>query len=167
MSGISRRHLLAATGLTGAALLAAAGIGSAVAALADLPRRSRDEVPALAPSATPGLTGPSQLVMALARERELLANLAAAQRAQPGQVVLANLADDHRAHAQALATAIGAAPPMDPTAAAIAPSIDQLKAAEQSAHDAAATDSASLRGADAVLLASIAACEAGHVELLT
>ena len=34
-------------------------------------------------------------------------------------------------------------------------------------HDAAAAASARLRGAAAVLLASIAACEAGHVELLT
>jgi hypothetical protein len=42
-----------------------------------------------------------------------------------------------------------------------------LRAAETAAGGDAARRAAALTGADAVLLASIAACEAGHAELLS
>jgi hypothetical protein len=169
MSPISRRALLGGAGLAGAGLIAAAGIGSAVAAIIDLPRRSS---PAVVPSSpSPTETPPAQLVAALAREGQLLAGIGAALAADPANPILLAVRNDHRAHADAIALAAAIpAPAAGSNTAAPAPAVAALKAAETAAQMAAATDAARLRGsnpAGAVLLASIAACEAGHAELLT
>jgi len=104
----------------------------------------------------------------LARERQLIAGATAARATQPSDPVLAALVTDHQAHLAAIEAAIGSSSPMPAsTPTATPPTASQLTASEQSAHDAAAAGSATLSGAAAVLLASIAACEAGHVELLS
>jgi hypothetical protein len=168
MSGISRRQLLTASGLVAATALGAAGIGSAIGSLIGLPPRTRRSSPPIALGPTSRAAPAKELISALARERQLLAGLGAAASGQPSGAVLDAIASDHRAHIAALAAAIGA----EPETPAVTPSIAaipsaQLRAAEQAAHDSAAAESALLTGAEAVLLASIAACEAGHVELLS
>ena len=174
MSPITRRQLLARTGLAGAAIIGAGGAGAAVAALADLPgRASAPSGPSPVASPSTAVAPPQQLVSALARERALVATAEAAQAATPGLAVLASIAADHRSHADALAAAIGspsgptASPSSSKSALAGTGSVATLLAAERAAQQVDAVDSAKLRGSDAVLLASIAACEAGHVELLT
>ncbi len=165
-SPISRRRLLARAGLAGVGILGVAGAGGAVAALADLPARSgpRPEVTA-GPTPSPTASTPTELDAALARERVLLAAATAAQEADPSHPLLAEVAADHRAHAEALAgligTAVGSAPPP-----AVTPTVEAIVTAEQAAASACATAAGTVTGAGAVLLASISACEAGHVELL-
>ena len=119
---------------------------------------------------------PAALTSALARERAMLAALDAALRADPSLPPgIAQIRDDHAAHAVALESAIGAYPAYPSTAAAssgpsgavAAQSATELRAAEQSAATLAAAESAGLRGADAALLASISAAESTHAALLT
>jgi mannose-1-phosphate guanylyltransferase len=166
----SRRRVLATVGIASLTVVGAAGIGSVVAALAELPARHRrgDGLASIAPSAR--TTAPAALVTALAREQQLIARTVLARTAQPADPVLAALITDHQAHAAAIAAAIGAASagraPTSSATPTTPPTAAELKASEQAAHDAAAAESATVRGAAAVLLASIAACEAGHVELL-
>jgi hypothetical protein len=159
--------VLATLGVAGVAVVGAAGIGSAVAVLAGLPARRRS-ADALTPTvASNRATAPAALIAALARETQLIAGATSARGTRPADPILAALLADHQAHAAAIAAAIGAASPRPaPTSSSAPPTPDQLKASEQAAHDAAAAGSATLSGAAAVLLASIAACEAGHVELL-
>jgi len=148
---ITRRALLG-TGL----IVAAGGIGAAVAAVQPRPR----------PPAPPA--APRQLSEALAREQALVANLDAALGARPE---LRQVRDDHAAHAAALREAIarypapaspGISTPPPPAGATTA----RLRASELAAAEAAARESAALTGADAALLASISASEATHAELL-
>ncbi len=143
-----------------AVLSVLAGAGTGVAAAVARPQRAvRDRA-----------TVPAPLRTALAREYRLLAltdRLAAEESTLARQ-----LHNDHRAHARAVEAAIrevSAAPVTSPTSVShAAPTVTraQVRAAERSAAAAAATDAARLRGKQAALLASIAACEAGHAELL-
>jgi hypothetical protein len=122
----------------------------------------------------------SQLSEAVTAERELLATVEAALHAAKGtsKQVLHAIRADHRQHLQALQAAVGAdsfpaapssgAPsgsgssPPSPSAA----SVDDVRTAEQRASKAAAARALQLSGRDAGLLASIAASEACHAELL-
>jgi hypothetical protein len=183
MPPISRRRLLAGTGFAVAGALAAAGIGSAVAAITGLPKRD-DPGRSAGGSTKSGPNGPApaaELASALARERALLTQLAgliaATLPTDPGQSVLTVIRADHQAHADtisALITESGAHPAPASTstgspsgsAGSPAATLASHKVAEQAASDAAAADAVRAHGAAAVLLASIAACEAGHVELI-
>jgi hypothetical protein len=186
MTRISRRQLLAGAGLAGAGIVAAAGVGSGVAALTRLPQRANPangvgkDRPGVASPAAPSGAAPAELLALLDREQALLNSIAAALSANPANAVTATsvpapvltaLQADHRAHVTAVIAAIaesGASSPSPatPTVAAVA-TRDQLRAAEQDARAATAAASVRLTNAAAVLPASIAACEAGHVELLT
>jgi hypothetical protein len=164
--------VLAVFSLAGVAVVSAAGIGSAIAALAELPARHRTGAGSVAITPSPQTVTPAALLTALAREKQLITRTALARTARPDDPVLPALLTDHQAHAAAIEAAMAASLPTRATASpsasasAAAPTSGQLKADEQAAHDAAAAESATLHGAAAVLLASIAACEAGHVELL-
>ncbi len=158
---VTRRGLL----LSGAAVVVAAGAGAGAAALAP-----RDEPP-------PPPVPPADLVAALAAEQALLAGLDAAVARDASLTSLAGaLRADHVAHAQALRALLPAPstapsiPPSNPRPAATpaAGTLDRagLRSAEQLAAGQAAARAARLDGTAAVLLASIAACEAGHAELL-
>jgi hypothetical protein len=154
----SRRGFVLATG----AVLAAAG-GGAAAALA----KHR-------PSETPTApVSPSVLLDAVAAESRLIAAIDAAHDA----TALSHLRADHVAHREALRGAVqlalGAAnvPATAPSTGSSSPasprlSLTQLRALETAAASAAAAAAAQLTGANAALLASIAACEASHAELL-
>jgi hypothetical protein len=171
MSVISRRQLLAATGV-----LAAAGVG-AVAAVA-APRSKHNSGPAPAPSPLASNSPAAvQLNAALDREHALISGLDAVLLADANaHPALANIRADHVAHADAISATIAVAaghPAPTPTSAisptaptSSAPTLAALTSAEQAAQQAAAQDSAQLTGPDAALLAAISACEAGHVELL-
>jgi hypothetical protein len=119
------------------------------------------------------------LVDALNTEHELIAGVdASVPGAGKAAATLRHIRSDHRAHARALAAAIreagGAAPRADPTGATAAthsrqpPSqpVTQLAHAEAAASRRAAARAANMHGGDAALLASIAASEATHAELL-
>ena len=159
-AGLSRRALLGA-----GVVVVAGGVGAGIAAAQ--PRRRRVDH-------RPG--APAELHAALDRELTLIAGLDAALQGTPApgapSTVLRAAQADHAAHATALRSAIAAYPAPDasstsPTAPlAAAPTVAQLRAAEIMAGRAAAGESAALTGADAALLASIAACEATHAELL-
>ena len=119
---------------------------------------------------------PAALTGALAREQALVAAIDAALRQDPSlRPRIAQIRDDHAAHAAAIESAIGAYPAYPSTAAAssgpsgtlAAPSATELRAAEVSAATLAAAESSALRGADAGLLASISAAESTHAALLT
>jgi hypothetical protein len=168
MTAISRRSLLA----TGA-IIAAAGAGSLVAALTRAPKRAVRAAPAPTPSPTA-----LELTLALERERVLISSIDAAMNADSAlHPILDNVRADHAAHLGALAQTLAingvqlpatAASSVSPTPIppSAAPGIELLRSAEQSAQLSAAHSSSVLRGAEAVLMASIAACEAGHAELL-
>jgi hypothetical protein len=183
MTVLTRRTLLAA-----AAVVLAGGGGSVAAALT---RRTPSTMnpPTPVPTVTPR---DQQLAEAVDRERMLIASIDAALVADPAlHPQLDNIRADHVAHLDAITAAVGTAldrpspltNPSHPTASGSstspgsatspgsptsqAPTVAELRSAEQSANQAAATASAMLLGADAVLLASIAACEAGHSELLS
>jgi len=159
-AGLTRRALLGA-----GVVVVAGGVGAGIAA--GQPRHRPEEH---RPSA------PAELHAALDRELSLLAGLDAALHATPAPgaptTVLRAARADHTAHATALRSAIVAYPApaasnTSPTAPlAAAPTVAQLRAAEIMAGRTAAGESAALTGADAALLASIAACEATHAELL-
>ncbi len=150
-----------------AAVLAAAGGGVAAGALVS----GHDE----ADSAT---VPPAALTSAAETERALLAGVEQALSAQTASAaILARIRVDHSAHLSALEGAIAliAGPPTPPKASPTPtsavpgrpPGLAALHAAELSASAAAAAGALELSGAEAALLASIAACEACHAELLT
>jgi hypothetical protein len=154
---ITRRRLLA-----GAVVLASGAAGVAIG---------------LRPTARPGPQLPLRpplLQAALDRERALISGLDQAAGADPALGrLLAPLRADHLAHAQAIEASLtgyaAATPSRTVTTSAgpeQAPTLAALRAAERAAGQAASTDSAALTGELAVLLGSIAACEAAHVELL-
>lgn len=116
-----------------------------------------------------------QLRAARAAEDELMATLDAARKhAGAHGAAMGQLRADHLAHARAIdALVADALYPAKPTASAppvSTPSgripIAVIKANETRAARAAARRATTLTGQAAVLLASIAACEASHVELL-
>ncbi len=152
---VTRRSVL----LGGAGIVMAAGAGAGVAGLRPRPAPARAPQP------------PAILVQALAAERDLLAAVAATSAAHPELgSLLTQLAGDHRDHERAFVTMLADYPgAATPTGVPTPPPPDTalgLRAVEQRAADAAAAHAAALWGAEATLLASIAACEAGHAELL-
>ena len=150
--GTSRRWFLAG----GVAVLLGAGAGAAV----ELSGRSSPAAPAAAPAA---------LVAAVRAERALIADLDATTGGS-GTVrsVIRQARADHAAHLAALRGVLAGY--VHPRASAMPPgrarARAQLRAAETAAAQAAAQHATDLTGAAAALLASIAACEATHAELL-
>jgi hypothetical protein len=155
--GISRRGLL----LGAAAVVLAGGGGIAVGVL----RPVGHEPPTGRP--------PADLVAALAAERALIASIdATSGGTAPVRAALHQIKADHVAHRIALQAAVDGYPD-PPTGAragrsrpAVALHVAELRSAEQHASAQAASRAARLSGRDAALLASIAACEACHAELL-
>ncbi|HEX3336548.1 MAG TPA: hypothetical protein VHS54_08805 [Jatrophihabitans sp.] len=157
-SGISRRWFLAG----GGAVLLGGGAGAVAGIVRD----------GAAPKPNPP---PAALVAAVEAERGLIADLDATTGGPPAvrRVIVASRAD-HAAHLAALRAVLArydAAQPA-PGSTASAPrgtprTTAELRAAERVASSTAARRAATLAGADAVLLASIAACEATHAELLS
>ena len=128
---------------------------------------------------------PADLLAALDAEAHLLAVVEAASAANPDlQVLLDALRADHAEHLRVLTAAVGAysgspsgegstpatgaggRSPIPSRTASQTVSRAGLRSAEQQAARAAASRARRLTGADAVVLASIAACEATHAELL-
>jgi hypothetical protein len=124
---------------------------------------------------------PAQLPAAVGAERELLATVEAALHGARGasKAALRAIRADHRRHLAALQAAIGADsfPAAAPTGAVPSgsasalpsgqsASVADVRTAEQRASKAAAARALLVSGRDAGLLASIAASEACHVELL-
>jgi hypothetical protein len=154
----------------GAAVVAGAGAGVGVEFWRDRPRPA------------PKPPRPAVLVAALAGERGLIAALdAALPGAGADRATLRAVRSDHVAHERALATAVAQAGRADlatpaPAAASSAPASPApstpppdaaaLRRAETAASRRAAARAGRLSGRDATLLASIAASEAGHAELL-
>jgi hypothetical protein len=151
---VSRRGVL----LGGLAVLVGAGGGIAAGVVRPLhPHHS-------------GKPAPADLIDALASERVLISRLESTLGQDPGlRAVYAVLHADHVAHATALEAALRkyrpAASPVLP-APGRSPGKQQQRAAETTNAAAAAKRAARLSGTDATLLASIAACEASHVEVL-
>lgn len=153
---VSRRRVL----FTAAGVVVAGAAGAGVALARPVQSHSPPQPPAT-------------LADALAAERRLAAGLLASAAADPGRsghrALLAQLAADHRAHADAIAALLADYPG---AAAAIRPgpgtalTSAQLRAAEHRAGLAAARRAAAHTGTTATLFASIAACEAGHASLL-
>jgi hypothetical protein len=151
--GRSRRWFLAG----GVALIAGAGAGVGAEFL-------RHRAPAPPPQP------PAALLGAAEAERRLIADLGATTGGTPEvQIVIAQARANHRAHLAALeallthyrAPSASASPrPGTPRTRA------QLRAAETAAAAAAAARAQALTGPQAALLASIAACESTHAELL-
>jgi hypothetical protein len=110
------------------------------------------------------------LVAALAAEKSLVAQLDASGKTDGSLAgALSVVRADHEQHAAALEFAIGAVTSTQPTASPAAPKAltrAQLAAAEAQAATHAAARAMRLSGRDAALLASIAACEQTHRELL-
>jgi hypothetical protein len=152
-SGISRRWLLAG----GTALLLGGGAGVVT-------ERLRHTEPA-APT-----TAPAALLAAVRAERALLADLDATTGGSPAvRAVIGQVRADHAAHLAALRGILAG---YSSGRAATAKrhgrprTLAQLHAAEEDAARTAAQHADALTGPAAALLASIAACEATHAELL-
>ena len=163
----SRRGFIAA----GVLAVAAAGGGVWLA------RSAEDDGGSSAPP-----TVSRELRVAAVAERDLLATVDAAlehaQGASAHRSALQTVRADHLAHLKAIEAAIAdALYPASPSASPAGPSsastaagkvrIAEVRAAEQRAASAASARAAQLTGRAAALLASIAACEATHVELLS
>jgi hypothetical protein len=155
----ARRPVLIGGALVG--LGALAGVGAGVI------RRSSSDGAAAPPR-------PDVLLAAVRAERDLLVQLSAAAgtRSAPA-AVLHQLRADHLAHLAALTAAVSIATGAAASTASSpppssSPAADRahLRAAENAAAAAAAQRALLLTGRDAVLLASIAACESSHAELL-
>lgn len=127
------------------------------------------------PSAQPTLP-PADVVAALESERTLIADLDATTGGS-GKVrqVIKQARADHAAHLRALrelvatydaAPATKSAPGSSTSAPGTPRTRAQLRLAEQRAATTAAQRAAAVDGPNAALLASIAACEATHAELL-
>jgi hypothetical protein len=148
---ISRRALLGTGGL-----LLAGGLGVAVGVLRPPDPQGRPEAP-------------PWLIAAVEREQSLLAGVDSALAAGGDDPTLAALRADHAAHAETLQAALAVYPVGDSprsTTVAGTPTRTELRAAERTAAQAGLVSSIGLSGGDAALLASIAACEATHAELL-
>jgi hypothetical protein len=158
---LSRRTVLVSAGV-----LVLAGAGGVTAGM-------------MAPVHHPAVPAPpAALAVALAAEDALIAGIDAAAPEAATRQVLAQLRADHIAHQRVLTGMIGAAtghsyPPSPPATGsrALAPrpaprDRAALHAAEQQAARDGAARAARLRGTQAALLASIAACETSHAELL-
>jgi hypothetical protein len=154
-SRLPRRWFLAG----GVALLAGAGAGVG----ADLRRKDPVVRPPLPPRP------PAALVAAAHAERRLLADLRVTTGG-PADVraVVEQLKADHEAHLAALTALLARyrAPSSTPAAGGTPRTPAQLRTAEQRAASTAAAHAEALHGPQAALLASIAACEATHAELL-
>jgi hypothetical protein len=152
--GVSRRGLL----LGGAAVVLAGGGGVAAGVLRPV---AHDH-----PTGRP----PAELVAAVAAERALLAAIDATTGGDAAvRTALRQIRADHVAHHSALQAAVGAYPGTTPEpspAPAQALDVAGLRAAERQAAAQAATRATRLNGRQATLLASVAACEASHEELL-
>jgi hypothetical protein len=164
----SRRRFLLGSGV---AVVLAAGAGTLAGLLG-----------ASSPTANSPRNPPAELLAAAAAERALISSVdqAIAARTAPASQ-LALIRSNHASHLVALEAALavatgpsaattpagsGSPPPARPPSGA-ARTRKQLIAAEKRASSAAAASAAKLAGDDAALLASIAACEACHGELLT
>ncbi|WP_341273927.1 hypothetical protein [Krasilnikovia cinnamomea] len=149
--GYTRRRLLGMT--AGAAVAASAPAGCGLF--------DRDPEPARPDPLQPVLD--EALRLAATYDRAALSQPDLAKRLTP-------LAADHRAHAAALATLIGATlPSAAPSASAdtgAAPTLDALRKAEQQAQRTAAAACRQTDADRAALLGSIAACRAAHAEAL-
>jgi hypothetical protein len=153
----TRRWVLGWSLAGSAALIAGGGAGVAAEILRE-------------PSARQRPRPPRALVDAAAAERRLLADLTATTggSAEVRQLVRA-VAADHRAHLVALESLLAAyRAPSGPSSvpSGVPLTKAQLRDAESGAASAAARRAAGLSGAPAALLASIAACETTHAELL-
>jgi hypothetical protein len=149
--------------------LGSAGVVAAAAAAGVLVARLRPDPVSGHP---PG--PPEWLPAALARERTLIAGIDAAGRADAIlRVRLAPLRADHAAHLQVLQDLSARYQPVStgqprPTTPASSPAgVAGVRQAELAASRATAAAALTATGANAGLLASIAACEATHVEVLT
>jgi hypothetical protein len=141
------------------------GAASGIAAAFGWPRHA----PVRGPS-----TAPAALRSALLAEQRLLALTEVLRTQEP--TLVGQVHADHAAHARAIEAAIrqvtriqpraGATPSAVPSGPPPAVTRAQLRAGEQAASSAAAARARRLDGAAATLLASIAACEAAHAELL-
>jgi len=112
---------------------------------------------------------PPVLVAAAAAEHALVAYLDAALRNLPSQRdVLLQLRRDHITHATALDAALTAYSRMPSSRQPLHAALDLtgVRTVERAASQRAARQAGELLGEHAVLLASIAACEATHLELL-
>lgn len=114
---------------------------------------------------------PAALVAAFVAERALLADLAATTGGAPHvRRAIAQIRADHEAHLAALhkvLLSVTQEPVSQPVPVRGRPRTRrELRDAERSAASAAAQHAAALDGPAAALLASIAACEATHAELL-
>ena len=151
----------------GGALVVGGGAGTGIAVLR----------PVHQPKRTPPPRPPADLVLALdaaiAAERSLLADLTATTGgAKDVRLVITQARADHTAHLRALRAVLASLPepahPRRPSPpAGRARTQAQLRTAEARAARVAAAHAARLDGSLATLLASIAACEATHAELLT
>lgn len=158
--GPSRRAFLLSGGI---ALVAGAGGGVG----AELLRPK--------PAAKPAPQPPALLVAALASERSLIASVDGSLASSPmSRGALTQIRADHVAHERALLAALAQAtssntPSPPPTQTSTPPALTdaQLRSAEQAASSLAAARARRTSGRNATLLASIAACEATHAELLT
>lgn len=113
---------------------------------------------------------PALLLEAAAAERALIADLDATTGGAPSvRRLLTAARADHAAHLSALEDLLTAyrTPSPSPSPVPGTPrTLAQLRSAEQQAATAAGTRADASSGARAALLASIAACEASHAELL-
>ncbi len=159
-TGTSRRGFLVAGAL--GVVAAGSGVAVGVATTGDDP--------------LPFVESPQILLGAVAAERALIAELDAARTAHPAlRPMLAQLRADHAAHLSALRAAVALAAPVPNASAVASPppaparpaNRARLRILEQRAATRAAAAALQLGGRDAVLLASIAACEATHAELLS
>jgi hypothetical protein len=124
---------------------------------------------------------PDWLPAALAREQQLLAGIDAAGRVDATlRVRLAALRADHVAHLQVLrdlaaryggtsatSRSTGSQPPSPTTSHRASTGMADVRRAELAASRATAAAALTAAGGDAGLLASIAACEATHAEVLS
>lgn len=146
---------------------AAALLGGAGGVAAQLAHRTARATPA---------PPPELLVAALAAERSLIADLDATTGGSAAvRRVVAQVRADHVAHAAALRGLLATFPPSASSSASapaspIPPATPrtraQLRVTEQGAAERAGAAASIAHGHLAALLASIAACEATHVELL-
>lgn len=158
----SRRWFLA----FGGALVVGGGAGTGIAFLRPVSR----------PEPTPPPRPPADLVAALdaaiAAEQSLLADLTATTGgAKDVRLVIAQARADHTAHLRALRAVLASLPKPAHHRRSSGPAgrprtQAQLRTAEARAARVAADRAARLDGSLAALLASIAACEATHAELL-
>jgi hypothetical protein len=115
---------------------------------------------------------PKVLRAAVQAEQDLLAGLSGGVPDVPSDLLRA-LRADHQAHLTALRASVAVALGSPSPSLAPAPrspgsnSRVRIRALEAAAAQAAAHRAAALTGPDAALLASIAACEATHAELLS